>query len=224
MRGVFGIAVWLVVAASVLASGQSDRNLEVNQYDGGSVALRTTSGFLNQDSSLKRTWYVIDDTNSPVRLDRAGIIPHLDEKQKIQYFVPIGTVFPRQAISAVEVRYVLFNVWGERLRTLSLTRLADSSTHTDLRTGSDWPALELEASQLVNVVTFVARVRMADGQVWAYNAQPMADRIGGFGFSATVQDLAPDEERIVNPALVYLMYALRKSESTIKAATARPAD
>jgi hypothetical protein len=224
MRGVLAIAVWFAVAASVFASGQSDRNLEVNQYDGGNVALRTMNGFLNQDSSLKRTWYVIDNTNSPVRLDRAGIVPHLDEKEKIQYFVPIGTVFPRQAISALEVRYVLFNVWGERLRTLSLTRLADSSTHVDLRSGNDWPTLELEATQLVNVVTFVARVRMADGQVWAFNPEPMADRIESLGFSVSTQDLTADDQRIVNPALIYLMYALRKSDSTVKAGTGHPVD
>lgn len=206
----------LLCVGSIVAWGQSDENLQVNQYDGGSVALRTANGLLNQDSTLKRSWYAIDDSNSPVRLERAGVVPHLDDKEKIQYFVPVGTVSPKQAIAAVEVRYLLFDVWGERLRTLSLTRLADSSTHVDLRSGNEWPTLDLEASQLVSAVAFVARVRTADGQVWTYEPQPMAAKIESLGMIVGVADLNPDEQRIVNPALIYLMYALRQSEAAVR--------
>jgi hypothetical protein len=224
MRRIFAWGTLLLSMASTLALGQTDTNLQVNEYDGGSVALRTATGFLNQDSTLKRTWYVIDDTSSPVRLERAGVTIRLDEKERIQYFVPIGTLAPKGAISAVEVRYLLFNIWGERLRTLSLTRLADSSTHIDLRAGNDWPALELEASQLVTVVAFVARVRMADGQQWTYNVHDMAARIESAGLTVSVSDLSADEQRIVNPALVYLMYVLRQSGAPAKNGTGHPAE
>lgn len=224
MRVIFAWGTLLICMASTLALGQTDANLQVNEYDGGSVALRTPTGLLNQDSTLKRTWYVIDDTNSPVRPERAGVTTRLDEKERIQYFVPVGTVSPKQAISAVEVRYVLFNIWGERLRTLLLTRLADSSTHVDLRAGNDWPALELEASQLVTVVAFVARVRMADGQQWTYNAHDMAARIEALGLKAAESDLSADEQRIVNPALVYLMYALRQSGAAAKNGAGHPVE
>jgi len=224
MRRIFAWGTLLLSMGATLALAQTDTNLQVNQYDGGSVALRSATGFLNQDSTLKRTWYVIDDSNSPVRLERAGVTTRLDDKEKIQYFVPIGTLSPKEAISAVEVRYLLFNIWGERLRTLSLTRLADSSTHVDLRVGNDWPALELEASQLVTVVAFVARVRMADGEQWTYDAHDMAARIGALGVSVGASDLSPDEQRIVNPALVYLMYALRQSGTPAKGGPGHPAE
>jgi hypothetical protein len=225
MRRISAWGTLLLLMGSTFALGQTDTNLQVSEYDGGSVALRTAIGFLNQDSTLKRTWYVIDDTSSPVRLDRAGVATRLDEKEKIQYFVPLGTLAPKQAISAVEVRYLLFNIWGERLRTLSLTRLADSSTHVDLRFSSNnWPALELEASQLVTVVAFVARVRMADGQQWTYDPRDMTARIQSLGVSVGASDLSDDEQRIVNPALVYLMYALRQSGSPAKNGPGHPAE
>ena len=131
MRATAVVAVLFFIFQSAVAQDKGDSSLQVRQEDGGRVAVRTASGFLNQGSSLKRTWYVIDDQKAPAGLDHAGVFPRLDEKEKLQYIMPVATVTPKQAISAVEMRYVLFDVWGQRLRTLSVTQLADSSTHVD---------------------------------------------------------------------------------------------
>lgn len=213
MRSFVAIAVLFLCVESLVAQEQGGSDLQVRQDDGGSVAVRTANGTLNQDSSLKRAWYVIDDVNAPVRLERAGVFPRLDDKENVQYLMAVGTVTPRQGISAVEVRYVLCNVWGERLRTISVTRLADSSTHIDLKSGNDWPALETEASQLVTVAAFVARVRTSDGQVWTFRPDRMVSQMQTLGLSVPAQaDLVPDDQRVSNPALVYLIDSLRPKE------------
>ncbi len=216
------IATLFLCAGMALAQASDDGSLQVTEYDGGSVAVRTATGFLNQDSSIKRKWYVIDDLNAPVKLERAGVFPRLEEKENLHYMVPVATVAPKEAISAVEVRFVLFDVWGDRLRTLAVTRLTDSSTHVELRPTDKWPALETEASQLVTVLAFVARVRTAEGQVWTFDPPRVASRMLGLGVNVAQPDLAPDQQRIVDPTLIYWTYALRSKEPQKAAKAALP--
>lgn len=205
MRRFVALAVLFLGVESLAA--QSNNALQVQSDDGGSVALRTADGFMNQDSSLTRTWFRINDPDAPARLDRAGVYPRYDDKLNMLWFVPDGTVTLMRGISAIEVRYLLFDVWGQRLATLSETRLADSSNHVDLRPGNKWPALDSEATQLVTVVAFVARVRSADGEVWTFDADRMAQRIESLQLNAAAADLAPDPPRIVSPKIVYWTYS-----------------
>lgn len=202
-----------VVAQSAMAQNKGDSPLQVREEDGGSVAVRTANGVRNQDSSLKRTWYVIEDPKAPAVLNHGGVSPRLDDKEMLQYFIAVATVSPRQLISAVEVRYVLFDVWGKHMRTLSLTELADSSTHIDFRGSNKWVALESEASQLLTVVGFVARVRMADGAVWAFDASRMASQVEDLGLNVAPADLIPDEQRIIDPRLIYCTYPSKSGEA-----------
>jgi hypothetical protein len=206
MRGIAAVAVLFMCTGSLFAQAGGNAGFQFREDDGGSVIVHTANGVLNQNSSLKRRWLAIDDLSSPVRLSRTGVFPHFDEKEQMQFLVPVGTVSPLQAISAIEVRYLLFDVWGQHLRTLSLTRLADSSTSVDLRESTRWPAWESEASQLVTVVAFVARVRTADGHVWASDAEKLAPQLQALGLNVTLDDLTPDEQRAIDPRAVYWMY------------------
>ncbi len=199
MRSIFVMTALLgwvgLVAAQEAGAAHRQASVQVREDDGGGVAVRTAGGVLNQDSSLKRRWFVMDDLDAPARLERAGVYPRFEEKENMQYLVPVATVAPKQAISAIEVRYLLFDVWGERLRTLAVTRLADSSTHIDVRGTDPWPALEREATNLLTVVGFVAHVRTAEGQVWTFDADRILSQIAALGMSITAADLTPDEQR-----------------------------
>ncbi len=216
MRSLMAVAVLFLVFPSAFAQQKSDSSLQVHEDEGGTVAVRTASGFLNQDSSLKRTFYSIDDASGPAAIEHAGVFPRLDEKEKVDYLLPFGTVSPKEAISAVEVRYVLFDVWGERIRTLSSTRLVDSSTHVDFRASNRWMALDSEVGQLVTVVSFVARVRTAEGSLWTFDPNRMASRMESLGLNVAPPDLTPDEQRMINPGLIYWTYS--KQGETVRAA------
>jgi len=218
MRVTIAWVVMIFCVPSVFAQVKTDTTVQVREEDGGSVAIRTASGFLNQDSSLKRKWYMVDDPNTPVSLDHAGVYPRFDEKEGTLYFMPAGAIAPKETISAIEVRYVLFDVWGQRLRTLSLTHLVDSSTPVDLRTGISWPALESEAAQLVSVVAFVARVRTAEGDVWTFDASRIAQPMKTLGLKVAAADLTPDDQRMINPGVIYWTYTPREGDSGVKAA------
>jgi len=190
--------------SSLVAQVNGDAVLQVREDDGGSVIVRGPNGLLNQSSSLKRKWYAIDDAACTVRLNRTGIYTKFDNTQGTYAFVPVGSLTPKQAISAVEVRYILFDVWGQRIRTLSLTKLADSATSVDFRDSSAWPAWEPEVSNLVTVVAFVARVRTADGAVWTYDKAAMLQQIQTLGVAIAQPDMVPDDQQAVQTrAIVY---------------------
>lgn len=218
MRGIMALALLALLTGSLIAQVGGEATLQVREDDGGSVAVRTASGILNQGSSLRRRWLGVDDLSSPVRLNRSGVFTRFDEKEQTPFLVPIGTVSPKQAISAVEVRYLLFDVWGQQLRTLSVTRLADSSTNVDLREETAWPALDHEAAQLVTVVAFVARVRTAEGQVWSFDPERMLGQVQALGLSATPPDLTSDERRPIDPRAIYWTYDPTGKRSAVNSA------
>ncbi len=222
MRAIMIVAVVFMCIGSLFAQdvqvANGDTGLQVREEDGGSVVVHTANGVLNQNSSLKRRWYAIDDLASPVRLNRVGVFTRFDEKEQLHFLSPVGTVSPTQLISAVEMRYLLFDVWGQHLRTLTLTRLVDASTTVDLREAASWPALESDVSQLVTVVAFAARVRAAEGQVWTYDSEKMLPQIRSLGLSVASEDLAPDELRAFNPRAVYWTYSPVQKGSAASAA------
>ena len=226
MRATIVLGVLFLVFQSAVAQekaqNKGDSSLQVREEDGGSVAVRTASGILNQGSSLKRTWYVIDDQKAPAGLDHAGAFPRWTEKEGLQYFMPVGIVSPKEAISAVEVRYVLFDVWGQHLRTLAVTQLTDSSTHIDFRGSNKWVALESEVSQLVTVVSFIARVRTAEGEVWSFDADRIVPHLRDLGLQGVPADLVPDELRTISPGLIYWTYSSKDGETVKAAGVLRP--
>ena len=149
-------------------------------------------------------------------LDRAGVFPRFDEKEGTHYLVPIGVVSPKQAISAVEVRYMLFDIWGDHIRTLSVTRIVDSATHIDFREHDRFPELESEASRMFTVVAFVSRVRTSDARVWSFNREQLIPQIEALDLTLVPDDLIPDEQRLINPGFIYWPHPPLQREATIK--------
>ena len=108
-------------------------------------------------------------------------------------------------ISAYEVWFVLLDVFGDRLATLSKAQIKDFDTTAKMslsepmpgtRAGADWNANWSEIRRLLTVVSFVAKVRTQDGVVWQYDDRALAESLLEIGLApATVDAL------IVRPAL-----------------------
>ncbi len=206
MRCITALAVVFLFVGSLYAQGNDASGFQVREEDGGTVVVRSASGILNQGSSLKRRWLSVNDLSAPVQLNKSGLYPRFDEKEEIHVLMPVGTAQPTQAVSAVEIRYMLFDVWGEHLSTLTTTRMVDTSTTFDLRDGAGWPAWENEVAQLVTVVAFVARVRLENGQIWTYDPERLTSEIRSLGLSAVPIQLVPDELRAMDPRSIYWSY------------------
>ena len=98
---------------------------------------------------------------------------------------------PRVPISAFEVRFILLDMFGGRLTTLSKTEIKDLDVDDEVilsemrshrrRAGADWEASWHDVRELLTVVGFVAQVRTREGVVWRYDEQAIAERLRELG-------------------------------------------
>lgn len=172
-------------------------DIQLTVEDGGSVVVhgeRTDVGIFihgwNEGSTLRRSWITLDDTDCPLAIVSAGVAVSGDPSEK-QWFGVAGSVRPRVPISAFEVRFILLDMFGGRLTTLSKTEIKDLDVDDEVilsevrprrrRVGADWEAGSHDVRELLTVVSFVAHVRTREGVVWRYDEQAIAERLRELG-------------------------------------------
>jgi hypothetical protein len=182
-------------------SGSSNtvNRLTVLQLSGGSNVTNLGYGImLNKGSSLQRQWYVVNDPSSAMQLTMAGINTtyHSSSIGGDYNYVPSGTGTFQEPVAAFEVRFLLFDVWGEHMKTLSDTEVADLKDQIELSKTGSWRAWsENEVSELLTVVSFVARVRKPDGTVWQYDTKALLEQVDKIKVRLTEKELTPEKEK-----------------------------
>ncbi len=123
----------MVSAALLCAYAWAD--VTTTKADGGSVAIAWgNEKFVNANSTLRREWVAVHDDRLPVdivgtpgvtttvnegRGSREGRGSHLFE-YRAEYTISVS-----EPVAAVEVKFILFDVWGIRTKTLSATVVED---------------------------------------------------------------------------------------------------
>jgi 4-hydroxy-3-methylbut-2-enyl diphosphate reductase IspH len=170
--------------------------LTVTAVDGGSVVTKLGYGIsVNQGSSLKRQWFVVNDSTCPLQLQNAGINTTYGDRD--YSFVPAGTAIAQEPIAALEVRFILFDIWGDHMKTLSGTDIRDLAAGATIKltqVGS-WRAWENDVSHYVTAVAFVARVRAQNGRAWGANTQAILREVEAAKLKATQELLMPSKPR-----------------------------
>lgn len=141
--------------------------LEVKKVNGGSVITKLGMGIkVNDGSSLSREFIIINSPTCPLQLEGVGIITTYSNSYS---YVPVGTITPKEPITAYEVHHVLYNVFGEHMKTLSNQTVIDISATTNFSKYSSWYANENGVSEYFICVSYVANVRTANNVVWHYD-------------------------------------------------------
>ena len=164
--------------------------------DGGSVVVhgeRTDVGVFfdgwNEGSTLRRSWITLDDTNCPLAIVGAGVA--VSGRRSKHWFGVAGSIRPRVPISAFEVRFILLDMFGGHLGSLSKTEVKDLDVDDEAilsemrprgrRAGADWEASSHDVRELLTVVSFVAHVRTREGVVWRYNEHEISEHLRELG-------------------------------------------
>lgn len=126
----------------------------VTKTSGGSI--KTALGYgivLNRGSSLTREWITIHDTSIPADISgTAGVTTIYDSGERYssgsyQYSAEYS-VISKEALSAVEVRFLIFDIWGNHSRTLSATDIVDMAAGSTKKFDGKWNIYsENEASE-----------------------------------------------------------------------------
>ncbi len=151
---------------------EADDSVTVTRADGGSIVTdRRLLGLdaLAKGSSLKREWIAVHHTIMPVSLSGSPGVKTIylseDYSEKYWYMADIE-IESKQAVRAIEVRFLIFDVWGNYVRTLSYREVTDREAGSKVKMGCLWPFYSKdEAEQHYASIAYVAQVRLDDGTV-----------------------------------------------------------
>ena len=126
------ITTTLLLLIILLASPALAQPIDVKTTDGGSVATELGYGIkINKNSTLRRSWVVLNDPSCPIQLFNAGINTQYSDSN--YNYVPTGSVKTSKAITALEIRYLLYDVFGNHMKTLSITEVADVAAKAEVQ-------------------------------------------------------------------------------------------
>ena len=149
---------------------------------------------LNEGSTLMRDWVVIHDDRLPVDFDGTpGVTTLYNVSDRSYRYGAQATLTASELATAVNARFITFDVFGEHVSTLGATEIVDL-TPGDPRTFDwEWRAGDNDASRHFASIAFIARVRTADGQVYTADYETILCVAELFALAATVADLDPSE-------------------------------
>lgn len=164
--------------------------------EGGSIT--TVLGYgvaVAKGSSLQREWIAVHDSKMPVGFEGTpGVTTvYISRQYGSDYrYRAKFTVATREAIRAVQIRFLTFDVWGEHVRTLSFEDVADIAQNTKKELTGDWALYsENDVEKHYASIGYVARVRLADGRVIEAPTDLVVDEAKKFSQKFTAAELEP---------------------------------
>ena len=196
------LAVVAALTGHLLAVGEGSRlaaqekcelpsSVTIASEPGGSVGELQGDMTLNSGSTLMRDWVVIHDDRLPVDFDGTpGVVPQYRGRNDIQYETR-PTLTAREPATAVNARFITFDVFGEHVTTLGATEVVDLTPGDPRDFQWRWRSGENDAAKHFASIAFIARVRTADGQVHTADYETILCVAELFALAATVADLDP---------------------------------
>jgi hypothetical protein len=142
--------------------------ITVVKSEGNSVVTELGYGIkVNDGSTLKRERYTINDVNCPIQLHDIGVETIYSDRS--YSFKPSGKFSITEPIVAYEIHHLIYNVFGEYIKTLSNQEVKDIDNDRELRKLSSWYASENNVREYFICVSYVANVRTKTNKLWHFN-------------------------------------------------------
>jgi hypothetical protein len=158
--------------------------------------MRTSLGrgiVLNKESSLERVWICVQDPAMPVEFKNpVGIktIYTLRGEVGAYEYSSVVHLTAREPVSVVEVRFLLFDIWGQKTKSLVLTEITDLMPGITKELNAKWGVpSETEAAQYYASIAYISRVRTKDGRVLAANSEFVVEQARNFSAQFKEVDL-----------------------------------
>lgn len=174
----------------------------VTKESGGSI--HTDLGYnivLNKESSLTREWITVHDNSIPVAISgTAGVKtiyePGRNYSSGSYKYTTEFSITPSEAISAFEVRFLTFDIWGDHVRNLSMTEISDMPSGVAKKIDGKWNVYsENEVSEYYASIAYIAQVRTVSGQVIKADPKVVLEEARKFTKKFTEGDLEPVPEK-----------------------------
>jgi hypothetical protein len=193
------IVISFLVANVFIATVQA-QPITVTHMNPGTVRkILGPNRILNKESTLKQEWITIHDPSIPADFEgNAGIgtVYEAGRPSGSFYYVSAYVIKTREALSAIEIRFLIFDVWGDYIRTLSNTSLADIDSGTSKEINAQWNLFsENEASKFYASISYIARVRTKAGRIVEGNRTAVLTEAKKFSQKFKEEDLEPKREK-----------------------------
>lgn len=187
-EAVIGLALILSTSAPLAAQ-------QVTKSSGGSIKTELGYGIvLNEKSSLVREWITIHDDSLPVDIVGTTGISSTYGDRNYQYTAEYS-IKTKEAISAIEVRFLTFDIWGNHVRNLSATDIQDVEANVTQKFDAKWNEhSETRISEYYASIAYIAHVRTVDGRVMKTNLETVLKEARKFSDKFSKNDLDPKPE------------------------------
>lgn len=180
---------------------ESSSEIQILRESGGSVQTVLTNNVrLNDKSTLEREFITVVDATLPAQLKGCTGVKTRYESGNghtaggYQYAASYS-IQASEDLRAVEVRFVLFNIWGRYVRTLGSTKIADIPATEVRHYSPKWNLYsendEAEASEHYASIAFVSTVRTSAGKVLDADMACILEEGKRFSSKFAAADLEP---------------------------------
>jgi hypothetical protein len=125
-------------------------------------------------------------------VDNVGVVTRYERDQyrgEYHYSTKV-TVETAEPVSAFEIRFLLFDIWGNHLKTLSMTEIMDVNAKKEI--SEQWNVFsENEVSEYYASIAFVARVRTQSGRVFEADMTRVLEEARKFSRKFSPENLEP---------------------------------
>ena len=166
--------------------------IHISKMSGGSVITKLSMGIkVNENSTLMREWSILNDETSPIQTSNLGI--NTAYAGSAYYFIANGNLSIKEPITAYEIHYVLYDIFGAYMNTLSTVYVGDLVDVNDIKK-SNWYASEHQVSEYYACVSYVATVRNAKGIIWKCNYKKIKEELNKIEISYEESYLPKNEK------------------------------
>lgn len=166
----------IIFVTLTLFSIFSQAQIQINKSDGGTVITKLGMGVkVNSGSSLNREMIVLNDAKCPLQLINVGVSTSYTGSS--YSFTPTGSITAKEPIMAYEIHHVLYDVFGNHIKTLSNTEVCDVVVGTKEFPRASWYASENQVSEYLVCVSYVSNIRMKDGKIWRYEPKVIENEL-----------------------------------------------
>jgi hypothetical protein len=195
----------LVASALALASTASAQEREITVLDrtgsavtlqatGGSVAIARGFGAVSAKSALSLQWTMVIDTSLGLIFDAPVGARGINDEGYYRYVADMK-MNAIKAVSAFEVRILVFNVWKDFEGVLSFSQLEELKPGQKKGFERVWGYYtESKLRDHYVSLAYVSRVRFADGTTIIADTAPILRAAQAIQASVTLQDLTPKPE------------------------------
>jgi hypothetical protein len=158
----------------------------IDRATDGPFAVKIFGIDFNKGSTLQRERILLNIPSCPVQLTSSSLRFDYQERG-FKYKVQTG-IQVQQAVTAFEIRHILYDVFGDHMQNLSNVEARDFAAGLNNVEGT-WSAYrENDVTEHLTTVTYVAAVRFSDGKTWKFPLEPLMAALRGLNLEQKIED------------------------------------